>query len=677
MSTLRELIVSIEFNDVDLKTLTKTDSLIDEIEESLAEMGREIMDATREFGFMGKMGKKSLRDIQRESLVASATLGLMSNEIQMATFRAMALGLVLTGALAALIAIAGPATAAVGALTASLVGAGIGAVAFGAVAVGALAQVFEAAEEVEKLEEKIANAKTAKERSQALADLANLYKSMSSEQRDALTSLQDFKEFWIGFVGEFEKPVFRSFSVGLNSVKKLLTKLSPTISNVAETIVDLTESFNAKLDGYEFFKIFKWLETNAADSLRKFAEASGNFFMGFMSLLRAFDPIADDVEQGLVGMSEEFKKWADGLKDSEDFRRFLDYARENGPVVIAVISDIAQIGKKLVEELAPVGTVVLKGFKETTGFILDNWGPLGEAVIGVTAAGIAFVAMAKTWAIISGLITFIQTWRTVSLAAAVAQWGLNAAMLANPVGLVIAGIAALIGIGVLLYRNWDYVKTKAIELWSIIDSNPILSLAMGPIKLLIDAGIALYQNWDTIMEVGGNMFDFLSNGYRTFVDAAIGNINGLITKLNELMSFSGLEIPTISTPKSAPVMVGPTLPGKVDGSHATGLAEVARNGYIAELHKGESVLTARQSETLRSAGILAQNGNKPAINLGSNIPAGKTTTSTAPILPNINITVQVGGDGQSVGANEIARAVKDAVREQVAALFVQLQAKQG
>ncbi|TQK41971.1 phage-related minor tail protein [Brevibacillus sp. AG162] len=676
MSTLRELIVSIEFNDIDLKTLTKTDSLIDEIEDSLSSMANEILDATRDFTMMGKMGKKSLRDIQRESIVASTTLGLMSNEIQGATFRAIALGLALTGALAALIAIAGPTTAAVGALTASLVGAGIGAVAFGAVAVGALAQVFEAAEEVEKLEEKVANAKTAKERSEALADLSKLYKSMSSEQRDALTSLRDFKEFWVEFVGEFEKPVFRSFSVGLNSVKKLLTKLSPTISNVAETIVDLTESFNAKLDGYEFFKIFKWLETNAADSLRKFAYASGNFFMGFMSLLRAFDPIADDVEQGLVGMSKGFKKWADGLKDSEDFRRFLDYARENGPVVIAVISDIAQIGKKLVEELAPVGTVVLKGFKETTGFILDNWGPLGEVVIGVTAAGIAFVAMAKTWAIISGLITFIQTWRTVSLAAAVAQWGLNAAMLANPVGLVIAGIAALIGIGVLLYRNWDTVKAKAIELWNIIDSNPLLSLAMGPMKLLIDAGIALYENWDDIKRFGSDLWVNLSNTFATGVNKVIRILNPLIEKWNELTGSDVSKFEEMAIDYSIQVR---DMEEKrkarnmgIDGSHATGLAEVAKNGYIAELHKGESVLTARQSDTLRSAGILAQNGNKPAINLGSNIPAGKAT-STAPVLPNINITINAGGGGQSVDENKLAQMVE----QRVAALFARLQAQQG
>jgi hypothetical protein len=37
----------------------------------------------------------------------------------------------------------------------------------------------------------------------------------------------------------------------------------------------------------------------------------------------------------------------------------------------------------------------------------------------------------------------------------------------------------------------------------------------------------------------------------------------------------------------------------VDGSHANGLANVPFDGYIAELHQGEAVLTAREAEQYR------------------------------------------------------------------------------
>ncbi|WP_321823011.1 phage tail tape measure protein [Pyramidobacter piscolens] len=46
-----------------------------------------------------------------------------------------------------------------------------------------------------------------------------------------------------------------------------------------------------------------------------------------------------------------------------------------------------------------------------------------------------------------------------------AQWLWNAAMNANPIGLVVTGIAALVGAGYYLYRNWDDIKEWWGALW--------------------------------------------------------------------------------------------------------------------------------------------------------------------------------------------------------------------
>ena len=47
---------------------------------------------------------------------------------------------------------------------------------------------------------------------------------------------------------------------------------------------------------------------------------------------------------------------------------------------------------------------------------------------------------------------------TATKAWTAAQWLWNAAMTANPIGLIIAAIAAAIAIGYLLYKNWDKLK---------------------------------------------------------------------------------------------------------------------------------------------------------------------------------------------------------------------------
>jgi hypothetical protein len=53
-----------------------------------------------------------------------------------------------------------------------------------------------------------------------------------------------------------------------------------------------------------------------------------------------------------------------------------------------------------------------------------------------------------------------------------------------------------------------------------------------------------------------------------------------------------------------------TLPFGLDGSHATGLDYVPFNGYLAELHEGEGILTAEENriwQRFKNGGAASQN----------------------------------------------------------------------
>lgn len=67
--------------------------------------------------------------------------------------------------------------------------------------------------------------------------------------------------------------------------------------------------------------------------------------------------------------------------------------------------------------------------------------------------------------IIAGIGTAMVAWKVVTIAQTVAQWALNVALNANPLGLIVLAIGAVIAIGVLLYKNWDTIKEKAGQLW--------------------------------------------------------------------------------------------------------------------------------------------------------------------------------------------------------------------
>ena len=89
---------------------------------------------------------------------------------------------------------------------------------------------------------------------------------------------------------------------------------------------------------------------------------------------------------------------------------------------------------------------------------------------------------------------------------------LSMTVLASPITWIIAGIIALIAAGYLLYKNWDTVKAKAIELKDkvvgLIDKFWFL---MGPLGWIAKAGITVYRNWDTIKEKAGELKEKIAN----------------------------------------------------------------------------------------------------------------------------------------------------------------------
>lgn len=109
--------------------------------------------------------------------------------------------------------------------------------------------------------------------------------------------------------------------------------------------------------------------------------------------------------------------------------------------------------------------------------------------------------------------------KTIGKIGGVAKAGIAA--LTSPVGLVILGITALVAAGYLLYKNWDAVKKKAIDL-----KNKVVELVdkywymLGPLGHVIKAGKLIYENWDTIKlkasELKDKLVEMVMNGINNF-----------------------------------------------------------------------------------------------------------------------------------------------------------------
>jgi hypothetical protein len=111
--------------------------------------------------------------------------------------------------------------------------------------------------------------------------------------------------------------------------------------------------------------------------------------------------------------------------------------------------------------------------------------PLSDAFNWLQKHPKAMKAVAVVVGVLAAAISALAIGMTV---ATVAQWAMNAAVLANPITwivvVIVAAVAALIAIGVALYKNWDKIKAKCSELSSNIKAKfaQIKENILGPIN---------------------------------------------------------------------------------------------------------------------------------------------------------------------------------------------------
>ena len=285
------------------------------------------------------------------------------------------------------------------------------------------------------------------------------------------------------------------------------------------------------------------------------------------------------------------------------------------------------------------------GIKNFVDTIIDN-GPTILSIIAGIAAG--FAAW-KITGIIQGVISALSALVPALTGATAAQTGLNVAMSANPIGLVITLIASLVtGLITLWTTNEDF-RNAVKDIWEAIKG--FFVDAWEAIKSAWDACVSFFQGiWDGITSIFSGVKDALSGWFSDAWEAVKGVFaswgdffsglwndltgifsgvwdwftgigsdivngikNGISNAWNSLVSWFnnlwdslfGNRTVGVSVTKTERTISEPGVSGKIP-SHALGLDYVPYDGYIAELHKGEMVLTKAQAQLLRATPPAAQ-----------------------------------------------------------------------
>jgi phage-related minor tail protein len=111
-------------------------------------------------------------------------------------------------------------------------------------------------------------------------------------------------------------------------------------------------------------------------------------------------------------------------------------------------------------------------------------------------------------------------------------------LVTSPVGLIILAIAGLIAVGYLIWKNWDTIKAKAIEIWGAISSffsETWSKISEGVSTFLTNVGNWFSEKWESIKtktaEVFNSIVDFLVEwGLKLFSMTPIGMFVNLIIR---------------------------------------------------------------------------------------------------------------------------------------------------
>lgn len=224
------------------------------------------------------------------------------------------------------------------------------------------------------------------------------------------------------------------------------------------------------------------------------------------------------------------------------------------PLIIeGIIQWFAQLPSRIWEWLTGVVTNVI------------NWGV--EMYNNAVLAASNFVNGAIAW--ISQLPSRIWAW-LISTLSNVISWGAN--MVSQARSVAINFVNSFI----------SFITSLPSKVWGIISQIPSKVLAIG--GQLYNAGRNIFQSlWNGIKSIGDSILGWVSDfagKIGSFVSGIIDGFKSIVSGANDAKSAA----------KS------------VDGKHANGLDYVPYNGYVAELHEGERVLTKQQNREYNEGG---------------------------------------------------------------------------
>ena len=302
---------------------------------------------------------------------------------------------------------------------------------------------------------------------------------------------------------------------------------------------------------------------------------------------------SETISGSIASMKSAWSNLVTGLADDEaDFKTLMD--NFVGSVKTAADNIAPRIGialngvAKLIKEIVPVA---MQYIPQIIGEFLPT---IGEAAVGIV------ISIGQ--AIFDNIDQVIEYGQTIldSLLSGITS---NVESISGPVTEIITKFANFIA------ENLPEIIMAGINILialvrGIVESIPELATAATKAIIELASYLISAENLEKIISLGDDLINALAEGLQNVLELLIPIGNDIIESIKQGISdawgglvswFNGIW-DSLFSDRSVNVNANVS----TNGSHAGGLAYVPFDGYIAELHKGERVLTASEARAYKN-----------------------------------------------------------------------------
>ena len=452
---------------------------------------------------------------------------------------------------------------------------------------------------------------------------------------DAMEALADLK------IGQNVRMKEFGFKFSQDDFKKILGKEPGGETLTAD---ELEEAFTILTsEGGEVYKTFTGGAEDLSHSLSGKWSTLWGKFKGMMAdaMLPFQDMFKGILDKGVLLIDSYTPQFVAGFAVAKNF--IVDLMKGDGSN-FPIIDNLLASGKALGKGLAPIGESVMGAFEGMSNSLNDGFGGVGGLIQSVSETiGDALGHLAPVFTVIGticeGVMDIVASvWPTIQdIISVAAQIIGEALIILDPIIAAVGDVC--VAIGNIIAQVWPSIKDTIFQAWEII--RPVFEVFKD---LVVSIANFIRDNWPAIATIIEAMwevasiplnlmlgvFEGISNAIQWAWDKAKGFSEWWnTTKWNPVNLFSGNSTPQGKAENKKNSAANSAAMNQGRGSHATGLDRVPRNNYLATLHEGERVLTARES---RQADASKNTASSTGNTFNITVTGGSSNEETARIL---------------------------------------------